>query len=116
MARARPLTGKVLVLLCDPIRTPPFSKAARIEAGMLIRLLQDGIMIGLPHSRPMPSVGKRCHELRIVDETVTWRLFYRIDSDAIGVIERLAKKTNKTPRPTIEVCERRLRQYDDIRN
>ena len=36
-----------------------------------------------PRSRSMPSIGARCHELRVQDETVTWRLVYRIDPKGI---------------------------------
>jgi DNA-binding XRE family transcriptional regulator len=35
---------------------------ARLEAGFLLRLLQRGEKIVMPHSRPMPSIGRRCHE------------------------------------------------------
>jgi hypothetical protein len=57
--------GKPLVWMEGPIKTPPFSAEARIEAGMLLRRLQQGENFGLPHSRPMPDLGPRCHELRI---------------------------------------------------
>jgi phage-related protein len=50
-----------------------------VEVGVLLRRLQRGESLGMPHSRPMPSVGRRCHELRIVDEAVIWRVMYRID-------------------------------------
>jgi hypothetical protein len=53
------------------VRTPPLSGAARIEAGVLLRRLQRGVSLSLPQSRPMPSIGKRCHELRITDENAT---------------------------------------------
>lgn len=33
----------------------------------------------MPHSRPMPGIGSRCHELRIVDVNATWRMVYRVD-------------------------------------
>jgi phage-related protein len=88
------------------------SSAARVEAGFLLRQLQEGISLSLPHSRPMPSIGKQCHELRIQDEKVTWRIIYRIDSDAIIILEVFAKKTNKTPQGVVENCQRRLRLYD----
>ncbi len=108
------VTGKPLVWLEGEIRTPPFSKSARVEAGILLRRLQMGEKIGLPHSRPMPSIGRRCHELRIVDETATWRIVYRIDNDAIVIGEVFSKKTTKTPRPVIEACKRRFRKYDEV--
>ena len=81
---------------------------------MLLRRLQRGEVLGLPQSRPMPAIGRRCHELRIIDADVTWRLVYRIDSDAIVVAEVFAKKTQATPKPVIEACKRRLRAYDAI--
>jgi phage-related protein len=46
----------------------------------------------------MPSIGARCHELRVQDETVTWRLVYRIEPKAIVVVEVFTKKTPATPR------------------
>ena len=70
-------------------------------------------MLSLPHSRPMPQVGARCHELRIVDGAVTWRILYRTDQDAIVIAEVFAKKTPQTPKAILKVARRRLREYDD---
>jgi len=58
---------KPLVWLEGEIKTPPFTATAQIEAGTLLRRLQRGEYIGIPHSRPMPSIGPSCHELRIRD-------------------------------------------------
>lgn len=58
---------KPLVWFHGEVKTPPFSQAARIEAGFLLRQLQAGKNLELPRSRPMPSIGPRCHELRIND-------------------------------------------------
>lgn len=88
------------------------SKKARIETGYLLRLLQSGLNLSMPQSRPMPSIGKRCHELRITDEACTWRFFYRIDPDAIVVILWIVKKTEATTKKTIELCRARLKNYD----
>jgi hypothetical protein len=82
---------KPLVWLEGEIKTPPFSPEARVEAGTLLRRLQRGENIGLPLSRPMPTIGRRCHELRIPDENVSWRIVYRIDSDAIVIGEVFTK-------------------------
>ena len=102
-----------LAWLHGEVRTPPFSQAARIEAGHLLRELQRGKLLSMPHSRPMPAVGPRCHELRVVDEGVTWRIIYRIDPDAIVIAEVFAKKTAQTPAAVREACRRRLKDYDD---
>ena len=103
---------KPLVWLHGEVKTPPFTKDARIEAGLLLRRLQKGEKIALPHSRPMPSIGDRCHELRITDEDSTWRIMYRIDIDAIIILDALKKKSTKTPKRVLDVCKLRLKAYD----
>ena len=80
---------KPLVWLKGEVKTPPFSPAARLEAGYLLRLLQEGESLGLPHSRPMPSIGARCHELRIHDESGIFRIAYRVDHDAIVILGKV---------------------------
>jgi phage-related protein len=103
---------KPLVWLRGEVRTPPFSAAARLEAGWLLRRLQAGEKLGMPHSRPMPSIASRCHELRIAAEDTRWRLIYRIDADAIVIADVFQKSTRQTPTRVIEDCRRRLRLYD----
>ncbi|MEI8015691.1 MAG: type II toxin-antitoxin system RelE/ParE family toxin [Nitrospira sp.] len=97
------------------MKTPPFSQTARLEAGYLLRLLQQGESLGLPHSRPMPAIGPRCHELRINDEAGTFRIMYRADTDAVVILDVLKKKTEQTPQSVIETCRHRLRTYDQLR-
>ena len=77
-----------------------------------MRLIQKGGSLSLPHSRPMPSIGKHCHELRINDRGQTWRIIYRIDPDAVVILDVFAKKTQKTPAQVVDACRRRLRAYD----
>ncbi len=67
----------------------------------------------MPQSRPMPSIGARCHELRINDSGTQWRLVYRIDTDAIVILEVFAKKTGATPKAVIDTCRERLKEYKD---
>lgn len=110
----RQLPDKVLVWLQGEVKTPPFSSNARIEAGYLLRRLQQGEFLSMPQSRPMPSIGSRCHELRINDVNKTWRIIYRIDEDAIVIADVFAKKTNKTPEEVINKSQQRLKRYDDI--
>ena len=76
-------SDKPLVWLHGEIRTPPFSRAARIEAGYLLRLLQKGR-----------------------------RLACRSRVDAVVILEVFAKKTRTTPKAIIDTCTRRLREYD----
>jgi phage-related protein len=103
---------KPLVWLRGEVKTPPFSATAWLEAGWLLRRLQAGEKLGLPHSRPMPSIAPRCHELRVVDAGKTWRLVYRIDTDAIVIADVFQKTTAQTPGHVLDDCRRRLRLYD----
>lgn len=103
---------KSAVWLHGEVKTPPFSFKARVEMGVLLRRLQKGERLELPHSRPMSSIGAHCHELRVQDADKTWRLVYRIDTDAIVILAVFAKKTQETPQSVIQVCQQRLKQYD----
>lgn len=105
--------NKPLVWLRGEVKSPPFGAAARIEAGTLLRRLQRGEALSLPRSRPMPVIAPRCHELRVVDDTRTWRVVYRTDPDAIVIADVFAKTTRTTPARIIDTCRRRLRAYDD---
>jgi phage-related protein len=60
----------------------------------------------------MPSVGSRCHKLRIHDAQQSWRILYRVDPDAVVLIEVFSKKTGKTPKSAIDLCKKRLKDYD----
>lgn len=106
---------KPLVWLRGEVKTPPFCSSARIEAGVLLRRLQRGENLSLPHSRPMPSISPRCHELRIQDEDKSWRIVYRIENDAIVILEVFLKTTKQTPVRVIADCKRRLKQYEASR-
>lgn len=101
------------MVLKGEIQTPPISEAARQETGFLLRRLQQGESLGLPHSRPMRNIAAHCHELRVNDAHKTWRVIYRIDEDAILVVEVFEKKTRTTPQTVIENCRRRSRLYDE---
>ena len=50
--------------------------------------------------------------MRIVDENVTWRIMYRVDSDAVLIADVFAKKTQSTPKSVIDQCKKRLAAYD----
>ncbi len=105
--------GQASAWLPGQVRTPPFSTAALVETGFLLRRLQQGKKLSMPQSRPMPSIAARCDELRVNDQGRTWRLMYRIDVDAILILAVFAKKTESTPDEIIRTCQKRLKDYDD---
>ena len=83
---------KPLFWLHCEIHSPPFTNMARIEAGEYLRALQEGDKLAMPVSRPMPSIGPRCHELRVRDDDKIWRIIYRIDDDLIAIANALYEK------------------------
>ncbi len=106
------MEDKEIVWLHGEVKIPPFSLKASEEVDDYLLKLQQGESLSLPHSRPMPSVGTRCHELRIRDHDNNWRIMYRIDADVILIGEVFSKKTKKTPLDVIETCKKRFARYD----
>ena len=88
------------------------SKDARLKAGYFLRMLQGGETLSMPESRPMPSIGTRCRELRIRDKDSAWRVVYRLDPDSILIVEVFNKKPQQTPKQVIDTCKARLSEYD----
>jgi len=105
---------KPLVWLHAQVKTPPFSADARIEAGVLLRQLQQGVNLSMPHSRPMPVIGRGCHELRLQDQDKPWRILYCIEPEAIVILEVFSKTSNQTPQSVIDVSKARLKSYRSI--
>jgi len=62
----------------------------------------------------MPSIGSRCHELRVQDQDKSWRIVYRIDDDGIVILDVFRKTTRQTPQRVIDDCKRRLRLYEAV--
>ena len=106
------MNGKPLRWLHGEVKTPPMSVEARREIGRHLRDLQEGESLGLPHSRPMSIIGPRCHELRVNDRNKTWRLIYRLETDAVVILDVFEKKTQKTPGSVVQTCRRRLKIYE----
>jgi len=79
---------------------------------MLLRYLQNGIPIGMPQAEPLPIVGPRCGAIRVRDVQHNWRIMYRMDIDAIVIVEVYDKKTKKIPEEVIARCQQRLNLYD----
>jgi phage-related protein len=101
-----------LVWLADRVKSPPFSEAARVEVGICLRKLQNGESLEMPCSRPMPLIGRHCHELRINDENASWRIVYRIDDDFVVITDVFMKTTEKTPTAFMARSRERLARYD----
>ena len=67
----------------------------------------------MPQSRPMPSIGRRCHELRITDGDLIWRIVYRVDSDAMSSSTRLPRRPEQFAQKDIDRARSRFKDYDE---
>jgi phage-related protein len=86
-------------------------KPIRTAFGESLRVLQEGITLGMPVSRPMPSVAPGVDELRAKDSSGQYRTFYFKKSMAgIFVLRAFHKKTQQTPPSEIRLARKRLQE------
>lgn len=104
---------KPIAWLRGEFKTPPMSRAARIEAGGLLRRVQVGEKLTMPESRSLPVLDPRCHELRIRDleKKAEWRVIYYVGNVAIAVLDIFQKKTRAIPEDILSNCRRRLAAF-----
>ncbi|MEQ1691670.1 MAG: type II toxin-antitoxin system RelE/ParE family toxin [Vicinamibacterales bacterium] len=62
----------------------------------------------------MPTLGARCGEVRVPDAALTWRILYRLDPDAVIIVDVFTKKTQATPAAILATGRERLRAYDRV--
>jgi len=100
---------KIHVKAREAIRT--FAPPLRKEVGELLLKLQFGLALGMPQSKPMPSIQSGAYELRLKDAAGIYRVFYYLKSEqGILVFHAFTKKTQKTPKSEIELGKRRLKE------
>jgi phage-related protein len=73
--------------------------------------LEMGHALSMPLSRPMPSIGRGVHELRLRDSSGIYRvIYYLAGSNAIHLLHAFMKKKSQTPQQNIEIAKKRLRE------
>ena len=84
-----------------------FSEDARHDAGYQLEKVQRGEQ---PDDfKPMPSIGKGVEEIRIWDDTGTYRVVYTARlADAVYVLHAFQKKTRATATRDIELARKRF--------
>ncbi len=83
----------------------------RREIGEALRDLQKGLSLGMPLSRPMPHVASGTHELRVMGNTSSVRVFYFVKlAKAILVFHAFQKRTQKTPKREMALGQQRLKE------
>lgn len=84
-----------------------FPEDARQDAGYQIDKVQRGEQ---PDDfKPMPSIGKGVEEIRIWDESGTYRIIYTARfGDAVYVLHAFQKKTQATSKRDIDTAKERF--------
>jgi phage-related protein len=86
-----------------------FPDDARQDAGRQLDRVQRGMQPS--DFKPMPSIGKGVEEIRIWDESGTFRVIYTARlADAVYVLHAFQKKTQGTSKRDIEMAKARFTQ------
>lgn len=73
--------------------------------------LEAGLLLSMPLSRPMPSIGPRVHELRFRDRSGVYRVIYFVAvSGVIHLLCAFKKTTQKTEQRHLELAQRRFKE------
>jgi phage-related protein len=88
-----------------------FPEDIRGDLADLVAQLDIGLMLSMPISRPMPSIGKGVHELRLKDRNGIYRVIYvLLGQGEVCLLHAFKKKTQATPQQNIELAQKRLRE------
>lgn len=86
-----------------------FPDDVRHDAGFQLDKVQRGQQAD--DFKPMPSIGKGVEELRIWDDSGTYRVVYLARlSDAVYVLHAFQKKTQATAKRDIELASKRYNE------
>ena len=86
-----------------------FPADARQDAGYQLDKVQRGLQ---PDDfKPMPTIGKGAEEIRIRDESGTYRVVYTARlADAVFVLHAFEKKTQRTSQRDIAIAKARFKE------
>jgi phage-related protein len=82
------------------------------EIGTLLMLIQSGVSLSEPQSKPMKNIHRNAHELRIKDRKGLYRVIYILNiGDMIFIPHAFIKKTQKTPIKEIDLLIKRIKEF-----
>ena len=99
---------KPIEFLGDSLRSlREFPDDAKRDAGYQLDRVQHGLQ---PDDfKPMPAIGKGVEEIRVRDETGTYRVIYTARlADAVYVLHAFQKKTQATSMRDIDLAKQRF--------
>ena len=87
-----------------------FPEEVRGDLADALARLDEGHLLSMPLSRPMPSIGRGVHELRFRDRAGVFRVIYvLLGAGEIVLLHAFMKKTAQTPPQNIELARKRLK-------
>ncbi len=91
-----------------------FPAEVRKEMGKAIFDLQNGEILGMPLSRPLPSLERGAAELRLRDRSGIYRAFYYTRSPkGILIFHAFVKKSRAIPQHEMDLAKKRLKELWD---
>ena len=101
----------VLVVRACQREIEEFPEEIRGDLADALARLDAGLMLSMPLSRPMPSIGRGVHELRLKDRSGAYRVVYAlVQRGAVHVLHAFKKKTQGTPLKNLELARKRLKE------
>lgn len=86
-----------------------FPKDVRYDAGRQLQLVQQGRRAS--DCKPVPTVGKGVEEIRIWQQSGTYRVIYAARfTEAVYVLHAFQKKSQATPKREVEIARERYQQ------
>ncbi|MCB1213923.1 MAG: type II toxin-antitoxin system RelE/ParE family toxin [Deltaproteobacteria bacterium] len=87
-----------------------FPEEIREDLADALARLDLGVSLSMPLSRPMPSIGKGVHELRLKDASGIYRIIYFLwEKERIYLLHAFKKKSQKTLKANLDLAKRRLK-------
>ncbi len=88
-----------------------FPQDIREDLADMLARLDAGLMLSMPMSRPMPSVGRKIYELRLKDRSGIYRVIYMLVRQGdIWLVHAFKKKTQQTPKQNIDLAKKRMKE------
>jgi len=83
----------------------------RCDLADALARLDAGLVLSMPLSRPMPSIGRGVHELRLKDRSGTYRIVYAlVQRGIVHVLQAFKKTTTATPAKSLDLAMKRLKE------
>lgn len=83
-----------------------FPEEIRHDMGFALDQVQRGLPA--PDSKPMPTIGKGVHEIRVREGNNHFRAFYAIIGDTVYVLHAFYKNQQQTPKKDVDLGSQRL--------